>query len=130
MRISNGRRKRDAKRNQFINHPAPPSISPEVLSELRTTQTHIYDWIDLPASEPGEVLAKEWFDKFTIPVIEKDNAWLNSPMLFCTYEGVPHRVTGASRLGDVWLNKDLTATHYEIRVDVTKCSDWRMENVD
>jgi hypothetical protein len=45
--------------------------------------------------------------------------------LFCEYEGKRYRVTGASRLGDVWLSADFAREYgYELRVDVEKCSVW------
>lgn len=45
--------------------------------------------------------------------------------LFCDYEGKRYRVTGASRLGDVWLTTNFNqGTGYELRVDVEKCSGW------
>jgi hypothetical protein len=46
--------------------------------------------------------------------------------LFCTYEGKRYRVTGASRLGDVWLATNFERQHgYDLRVNVDKCSEWR-----
>jgi hypothetical protein len=43
--------------------------------------------------------------------------------LFCTFEGNRYRVTGASRMGDIWLHSHPEATvGYEKRVDVADCS--------
>lgn len=46
--------------------------------------------------------------------------------LFCTYEGAVYRVTGCSRMGDVWLTSkvDNPNSGYEKRVMVDKCSLW------
>jgi hypothetical protein len=45
--------------------------------------------------------------------------------LFCTYEGRRYRVTGASRLGDIWLTSNPEREMgYELRVDVSGCSNW------
>ena len=45
--------------------------------------------------------------------------------LFCTYEGKRYRVTGASRIGDVWLAKDFNReTGYDLRVDLAGCTEW------
>lgn len=86
---------------------------------------HIYDWIEEPAKDEGEALAKRFFDKFTVPAIDKDHAWLKANPLFCTYQGQRFRVTGASRLGDVWLSPDFAQENgYQHRVDVTDCSQW------
>ena len=48
--------------------------------------------------------------------------------LFCDYEGVRYRCTGASRLGDVWLTTKFDQhTGYELRVDVENCENWGPE---
>lgn len=48
--------------------------------------------------------------------------------LFCTYQGVRYRVTGASRLGDVWLAKNFEReVGYDKRVNVAECSAWGRE---
>lgn len=45
--------------------------------------------------------------------------------LFCTYDCKRWRVTGASRLGDVWLAKDFDRdTGYDERICVDDCSAW------
>lgn len=51
--------------------------------------------------------------------------WMNQFKLFGTYNGKRYRVTGASRLGDVWLQEDFDKDHgYNERVDVLSVSDW------
>lgn len=130
LRISKGRLKRDAKL-RIVAVAAPvlhkdhiPFTDTEI-DALRKAwvETHIYDWIELHAQNDGEVIAKAWFDKFTVPATEKDREWIAAHKLFCTYEGIRWRVTGASRLGDVWLTLDFERNcGYEKRVDVTGCS--------
>jgi hypothetical protein len=45
--------------------------------------------------------------------------------LYCTYEGLRHRVTGASRMGDVWITRDFKQSEgYQKRVNIDDCSDW------
>jgi len=45
--------------------------------------------------------------------------------LFCTYQGTRWRVTGASRLGDVWLTKNIDKdTGYDERVNVSDITEW------
>ena len=45
--------------------------------------------------------------------------------LYCTYEDKVYRVVGCSRLGDIWINSDLTKdTVYEYRVNLEECSNW------
>lgn len=83
---------------------------------------HVYDFINDPDSN---LYAAAWFDSFSRPAIEK----LRRPVegkLFATYQGKRYRVTGCSRLGDVWLHSDFAEDcRYEHRVDVDACSDWR-----
>lgn len=44
--------------------------------------------------------------------------WMSQFKLFADYDGVTYRITGASRLGDVWLSSDFSRAHgYEKRVD-------------
>lgn len=48
--------------------------------------------------------------------------------LFCEHEGITYRVTGASRLGDIWLTRDFNRElGHEKRVDVTTCQNWRRQ---
>lgn len=89
---------------------------------------HIDDWIDEPAADEGEALAKVFFRKARRPAIEQLDNWRVTHPLFCTYEGSRYRVTGASRMGDVWLAADLARVNgYDKRVDVEKCSNWSGE---
>lgn len=51
--------------------------------------------------------------------------WTEQYKLYCTYQGKRYRVTGASRLGDIWLTTDMNqVSGYELRVDLADCSDW------
>ncbi len=86
--------------------------------------THVDDFIDDPSSHR---YAASWFESFRRPAIDK----LRKPdkrLLFATYKGKRYRVTGCSRLGDVWLSSDFTReVGYEKRVDVADCSGWVSE---
>lgn len=54
--------------------------------------------------------------------------WIGQYKLFCRYEDQTWRVTGCSRMGDVWLARDFDRERgYDLRVDVAKCSDFRSE---
>lgn len=45
--------------------------------------------------------------------------------LFCRYKDEIFKVTGASRLGDIWLARDYKRVNgYDLRVDINECSDW------
>ena len=84
--------------------------------------THVDDFIDDPASDR---YAASWFEAARRPAIDK----VRSPdtrKLFATWRGKRVRVTGCSRLGDVWLHRDLgyEGVSYQHRVDVAECSGW------
>lgn len=64
---------------------------------------------------------------FRLSVMDKNKkpGFKKKHPLFCTYNGKRFRVTGASRLGDIWLTTDFTKeVGYELRVDVSDCSEW------
>lgn len=82
---------------------------------------HIDDFIDDPTSDK---YAANWFELFRRPALEKLEK-PNPDTLFCMYKGKQYRVTGCSRLGDVWLHSNFEEdTTYEHRVNVDDCSDW------
>lgn len=85
---------------------------------------HIDDWLDDSITGPEKV--KEWLEHFRRPAIYKDHKWLNSKKLTCTYkDGRKYRCTGCSRLGDLWLAKDMKRVNgYDLRVDIEDCSEW------
>lgn len=88
---------------------------------------HIDDWLDDSTTGPPEL--KRWFEAFRKPAMYKDHHFLNSKVLTCTYQGKRYRCTGCSRLGDVWLNSDMSTTHgYEHRVDIMDCTDWKIND--
>ena len=92
---------------------------------------HVDDFINMPAShwvEDKEVRYATWIlSKFRL-CETLQAAWqefYEGRQLYCTYKGKRFRVTGASRLGDIWLHSDFTVDcGYEHRVDVAECSAW------
>jgi hypothetical protein len=90
--------------------------------------THIDDWLDKPSvpSDP-ECYAKFVIFYFRYPAWAKAAflPWMSVHKLFCDYKGRRYRVTGASRMGDLWLAEDHTRdTGYDLRVDVAECGNW------
>jgi hypothetical protein len=86
--------------------------------------THVDDFIDDPHTDN---YAAWIFNFFRLPAALKMRfePFMKGQHLFCTYEGRRYRVTGASRLGDVWLARDFARdVGYDLRVEVTKCSSW------
>lgn len=82
---------------------------------------HVDDFIDDTATDR---YAASWFESYRRPAIDKARK-PDERKLFATYEGKRYRVTGCSRLGDVWLSADFNREWgYEKRVDVAKCSEW------
>ena len=92
---------------------------------------HVDDWLDQvdPLNQPDE---DEAYARFVLELL-RFPAWkqvmyksiIQSFPLYCTFEGQPYRVTGASRLGDIWLNYPDKVDSYLIRLPVTHCSQWR-----
>ena len=85
----------------------------------------IDDFIDNYGNE--EAYARWVFNHFRLPASLKFtfDQFMKDHHLYCTYLGQRYRVTGASRLGDVWLHSDFSqSVGYELRVDVEKLSDF------
>lgn len=90
------------------------------MSEIEEMR-HVDDFIDDPKSD---AYAARWLGLFRRPAIDKIDS-RNSDKLFATYEGRRYRVTGCSRMGDVWLSADFERdVGYYLRVDVAKLSEW------
>lgn len=87
---------------------------------------HIDDFID--ANYGKDKYARWWFSLFRLPAVLKADfaEWTSQYKLFCDYQGKRYRVTGCSRMGDVWLHADLQyeGGSYQMRVDVAQCSAW------
>ena len=86
---------------------------------------HVDDWLDAPATDDAEKMAKEFLEHCRRPAINMDWKWIEANPLFCTYKGERFRCIGASRLGDVWLTRHFERGNgYDLRIDVADCSDW------
>lgn len=93
--------------------------------------THVDDYVDNPAGDP---YARWMLMHFRLPaVLQILCGDFLKTKLFCTWQGKRWRVTGASRLGDVWLHSKLnfdpkkTQPYYEERVELDECSEWGPE---
>lgn len=87
-------------------------------------QLHVDDFIDGCDTDDYAAFVFDWFRR---PAIARGRfgKWMDQFKLFCTFEGARYRVTGASRLGDVWLSADFKReSGYEKRVNVAECSGW------
>lgn len=91
--------------------------------------THIDDWLDDPKNKQEHPSAHAFFTAFRRPALEQARHPYDGT-LFCRYKGKSWRVTGCSRMGDVWLHSRLDweegkiRGYYERRVNVDECSEW------
>lgn len=86
--------------------------------------THVDDWVEFRS---GDAYARWFLFLSRLPAHMKNDfmPWIGRYKLFATWRGKRHRVTGASRMGDVWLTADFKRdTGYERRVSVTELSEW------
>ena len=89
------------------------------------TKTHVDCWVQTPYKYEGERLAKIFLEHYRRPAIDVDYKWIAKNPIFCTYQDKRYRCVGASRFGDVWLNKDFKKENgYDKRVFVDDCSEW------
>lgn len=96
---------------------------------------HIDDFLDSAyeiVSRPGLAYAHFLFSHWRKPAVDKSmhEPFMRKFKLFVDYEGKTWRVTGASRMGDIWLQSDFTRDHgYTNRVDLvlTRFTNWRAE---
>lgn len=108
--------------------------------EKKKKPVHIDEWLDLHAI--SDVMGSRGFenadyvhfmlDYFRRPAWMKmaHSKFMDRHALFVDYEGGTYRVTGASRLGDIFLAKNLSRGNgcgYDLRVnfDLTKLTNWR-----
>lgn len=92
--------------------------------------THVDDWVATPNTNASDAYAKFFFLLARLPAWMQFafEPWTRQFKLFCTWKGEQYRVTGASRMGDVWLAKDMNReTGYDHRVDLAECTNWRSE---
>lgn len=96
---------------------------------------HVDDFIDFGTAFTGPSLKGEhearWFlflHRLPANLRMEFKDKIDHLTLFCDYQDVRHRVTGASSMGDVWLTTDFNKdTGYDKRVDVLECSNWGEE---
>lgn len=88
---------------------------------------HVDEFISFPPDDEAGRYAAFCFMLFRLPAVMKWAfvKWTAQYVLFCTYKGERYRVTGASRLGDVWLIKDYSKdSSYDLRVNIDDCTEW------
>jgi hypothetical protein len=93
---------------------------------------HVDDWLDTPSysSDELECYAKFVLEYKRMPAFKQSMyaKIMKNFKLFCIHEGIKYRVTGASRIGDIWLNLNFDEDFgYSLRVNVDDCSNWSKE---
>ena len=94
-------------------------------------ETHVDDFIDEYTTEPNLLYAKWFLFLHRLPAMQQVHFadFIGKYKLFATWRGNRYRVTGASRLGDVWLTNDFTqSVGYEKRVCVDELDNWRRDD--
>lgn len=93
---------------------------------------HVDEWIENKhmSSEPNTEAEKMAMAFLFIKGLDAVSNMICTPLMkdikiFCTFKNETYRVTGCSRLGDVWINSNLDEENgYTNRVNVEECSNW------
>jgi hypothetical protein len=93
------------------------------------TYKHVDDFIDAPCSQmsESETYAAWILNHFRFPanLRFKFDKFVKAHKLFATFEGKVYLVTGASRMGDVWLAEDFDReSGYGLRIDINVIQSW------
>lgn len=90
--------------------------------------THIDDWLN---KDPFYLIKEEAYARFILSYKRKSvsaqmslQKYMGCFRLFADYQGKQYRVTGASRLGDVYLADFNRNSGYDYRVPVDSLSNW------
>lgn len=97
---------------------------------IKPDQIHVDSWVRSAFYGEGtdeEAYAKLFFFYKRLPVVTQA-MWrphLGHLQLYCTYKDKRYRVTGASRMGDIYLTENLEQEiGYDLRVSLDYCSGW------
>ncbi len=102
-------------------------VTADLVADAIHSCPHVDDFIDDPDTDPHASL---FFLLFRLPesLKLKLGPWLKvlDLRLYCSWRGKRYRVTGCSRLGEIWLSKDLDygGPGYGHRVEISELSDW------
>ena len=112
----------------LVDTRSSPEEADEIHKPARVRFVHVDDFIDRNfGGAEGQRYARFFFSLARFPAAQQSDfhRWTKQFELYCTFEGSRYRVTGCSRMGDVWLRKDLTKDQgYDHRVNVAECSEW------
>lgn len=88
---------------------------------------HVDDFITDYDTNPALLYAKWFLFLKRMPALEQAMfaEFIHPYKLFATWKEKRYRVTGASRMGDVWLSADFKReVGYEHRVELEELSEW------
>ena len=108
------------------------SNAKQYLKDGHVKKLHIYDWLDEEKTDLAELKVQEYLDFRTrAAVYQMENKEkIYGLFVYCEYKGIKYRITGASRLGDIWLAKNLEReSGYDIRVMIEDCSEFSFEDL-
>jgi hypothetical protein len=89
-----------------------------------TEPRHVDEFIDDYKSNAYAAFVLNWF-RAPASHHSRFSPWMKQHKLFGTYNSMRFRVTGASRLGDVFLCANFDHdSGYKLRVDVDEISNW------
>ncbi len=87
--------------------------------------THVDEFVDMHFNEHNYARFFFLLHRLSAALQCDFEPWISQYKLFCTFENKEYRVTGASRMGDVWLASDFNRDcGYDKRVCVDECSAW------
>ncbi len=85
---------------------------------------HVDDFIDSHRKPAYARFVLDYFRRNAVCQMDF-KPFMEKHLLFASWKGSRYRVTGASRLGDVWLSADFKRVDgYEHRVNVAELSEW------
>ena len=107
------------------------TLAKEINAQEEKKLTHVDEFIDFGSSlgnkDNSEIYARWVLNHFRLPAVTNNafDSIMSRHLLFCQYKGDKYRVTGASRMGDIWLAKDFKRKYgYDLRVCVDDCTAW------
>lgn len=108
-------------------------IADRLYARTHGEEAHVNYFVDYGPNTSGindeEAYARFMLLHFTLSATLQQlfKPFMHDKRLYCNYKNERYRVTGASRLGDIWLSRTLTGEpkdRYDLRVSVADCSNF------
>jgi hypothetical protein len=105
------------------------SVADRMYAKQNKEEKHVNFFIDY--GPRSQAYARFMFLYFTLSAGLKElfKPFFKDKRLFCTYKNWRYRVTGASRLGDIWLSHQVDTVDdphpfYDLRVSISDCTEF------